>query len=162
MQNAKDSFYIALRNRLATVNPARVMTLRGTERPGIFVEEAEIPIPQIPNDVFVLRWTNTSYDNQLPLILIKSTCEVLYASSGSATNSGLDRGRALAKMDQELMAIAAPPSTPKLNYSLSPAQAMETMVFWTLPTLGDSQIVRDRIVRTTKLMVFSFEEQGEL
>ncbi len=162
MQNAKDSFYIALRNRLATVNPARVMTLRGVERPGILVEEAEISIPQIPSDVFVLRWTSTSYDDQLPLILVKATCEILYASSGSATNSGLDRGRALATMDRELLAISAPPNTPKLNYSVSPAQDMETMVFWTVPALGDSEVVRDRILRTSTLTVFSFEEQGEL
>ncbi len=41
MQNAKDTFYLTLRNRLATVNPARTMTLRSVTRPGILVEDAE-------------------------------------------------------------------------------------------------------------------------
>jgi hypothetical protein len=41
MQNAKDSFYIALRTRLAALNPERTILLRGTKRPGILVEEAE-------------------------------------------------------------------------------------------------------------------------
>ncbi|MDE3162438.1 MAG: hypothetical protein KGL64_04180, partial [Acidobacteriota bacterium] len=56
MQNAKDSFYMALRTRLAAINPNRTILLRGALRPGIFVEEAEAPYAQLPNDVFVLRW----------------------------------------------------------------------------------------------------------
>lgn len=55
MQNAKDSFYMALRTRLATINPERTVLLRGTVRPGILVEEAEAPFNQLPNDVFILR-----------------------------------------------------------------------------------------------------------
>ena len=56
MQNAKDSFYMALRTRLAAINPERTILLRGAVRPGILVEEAEAPFSQLPNDVFVLRW----------------------------------------------------------------------------------------------------------
>ncbi len=161
MQNAKDSFYIALRNRLAVINSARVMTLRAVDRPSILVEEAESPEAQVPNDVFVLRWAAASYDNQLPLILVKLTCEILYATSGSSMNGGLDRGRALTEMDQELIAVTTPMSTPKLNYSTNPAQGMETMVFWTAPELGRLETLRDRLIRTTQLTVFAFEEQGE-
>ena len=105
MQNAKDSFYIALRNRLAQVNPARVVTLRAVERPGIMVEDAEPPEAQIANDLFVLRWTETAVDAQLPSILVQMACEIHYASSGSQPNSGLDRGRALSAMDSELLTI---------------------------------------------------------
>ncbi len=43
MQNAKDSFYMTLRARLAIINPERTVLLRGTLRPGILVEEAEAP-----------------------------------------------------------------------------------------------------------------------
>ena len=56
MQNAKDSFYMALRTRLTAINPERTILLRGAVRPGILVEEAEAPFSQLPNDVFVLRW----------------------------------------------------------------------------------------------------------
>ena len=57
MQNAKDSFYMALRARLTAINPERNILLRGAVRPGILVEEAEAPFSQLPSDVFVLRWT---------------------------------------------------------------------------------------------------------
>jgi len=36
MQNAKDSFYMALRTRLATINPERTILLRGALRPGFW------------------------------------------------------------------------------------------------------------------------------
>ena len=42
MQNAKDTFYVTLRDRLAAVNPARTMVLRGVTRPGVLVEENEL------------------------------------------------------------------------------------------------------------------------
>ncbi|MGA8163104.1 MAG: hypothetical protein WCB76_20015, partial [Acidobacteriaceae bacterium] len=66
MQNAKDTFYLTLRNRLATVNPARTMTLRSVSRPGILVEDAEPFIPQPQLDAFTLRWTSLQADLHLP------------------------------------------------------------------------------------------------
>jgi hypothetical protein len=42
MQNARDTFYVRLRDRLAAVNPARTMVLRGVTRPGVLVEENEL------------------------------------------------------------------------------------------------------------------------
>jgi hypothetical protein len=56
MQNAKDSFYLALRTRLASFNPERTVLLRGALRPGILVEEAEAPFAQPLSDTFILRW----------------------------------------------------------------------------------------------------------
>jgi hypothetical protein len=35
MQNAKDSFYVALRTRLVAINPERTILLRAAVRPGI-------------------------------------------------------------------------------------------------------------------------------
>ena len=49
MQNAKDSFYMALRTRLTAINPERTILLRGAVRPGILVEEAEAPFSQLPD-----------------------------------------------------------------------------------------------------------------
>ncbi len=161
MQNAKDSFYIALRNRLTQVNPSRVITLRAVQRPGIMVEDAEAPQAQLPNDIFVLRWTATITDLQLASALIQMTCEIRYGSSGSQQNSGLDRGRALAAMDKELLAMLAPPQTPKLNYAQTPTAAMQTLVFWTEPRFGVAETLRDQILRTATVTVCAFEEQGE-
>ena len=161
MQNAKDSFYIALRNRLALINPARVVTLRAVQRPGIMVEDAEAAQAQLAEEIFVLRWGAESADMQLPLVLTKMTCEILYASSGSQQNSGLDRGRALTSMDRELLAMLIPLQTPKLNYTVIPAAVMQTLVFWTEPSFGAVEVARDQLSRTAAVTVFAFEEQGE-
>ena len=48
MQSAKDSFYSALRDRLAVVNPGRSVTLQGVARPAIFVAENEPIISAAP------------------------------------------------------------------------------------------------------------------
>ena len=52
MKNAKDTFYVALRDRLAAVNPARTFVLRGVVRPGIMVVENEMVSAELPADVF--------------------------------------------------------------------------------------------------------------
>src|SRR5947209_15860835 len=41
MQSTKDTFYLALRNALSVVNPARTINLMGQERPAIVVPENE-------------------------------------------------------------------------------------------------------------------------
>src|SRR5579863_7954094 len=95
MQNAKDSFYMALRNRLAALNPERTILIRGAVRPGIVVEEAEAPFAQLPGDVFVVRWLGMGVDVDLATSLVAQECEILYATCGSQSFGGLDRGRAL-------------------------------------------------------------------
>lgn len=161
MQNAKDSFYVAVRNRLAELNPARTCTLRAVQRPGIFVEEAEAPMVEPPNDVFVLRWTKAVVQQDLPLPLFLMECEVHYATSGSQTAAGLDRGRALAEMDGELVKILTPMCTRKLSYTSTPALPMETLVFWTEPLFGALQTVLNQLQRVVTVSVFAFEEPGE-
>ena len=120
MQNAKDSFYMALRTRLATINPERTILLRGAERPGILVEEAEAPFSQFPNDVFVLRWLGMAADMDLSSTMVAEQCEIVYQTCGTQSFGGLDRGRALSTMDEELMAMLQPFYTPKLNYAATP------------------------------------------
>ncbi|MFT4114392.1 hypothetical protein [Silvibacterium sp.] len=161
MQNAKDSFYIALRNRLATVNPNRTMTLRGVTRPGILVEDAEAPMPQMLLDAFTLRWTTFATDSQLPSILAQMACEIHYATAGTQGNLGLDRGRALEEMDDELLQILCPSSTAKYNYTTTPATAMGTMVFWSQAVFGATTVARERMERVATVNVFAFQETGE-
>ena len=161
MQNAKDTFYITLRNRLATVNPERTMTLRGVVRPGILVEEAESPAAQLTPDIFVLRWTKLAADTQLPLILATMSCEIHYTTAGTQANLGLDRGRALEEMDDELLRILCPASTPKMNYAQSPAQQMGTNIFWSPAVFATEAATRERVGRVATVEVFAFQEQGE-
>src|ERR1700758_2610305 len=103
MQNAKDSFYIALRTRLAVVNPERTILLRGSLRPGILVEEAEAPFAHLPNDVFVLRWLGLGADLDLSSAMTAQECEIVYQTCGTQAFGGLDRGRALSEMDEEVI-----------------------------------------------------------
>jgi len=161
MQNAKDTFYIALRSRLASVNPARTMTLRGVTRPAILVSEAEAPMAQPLLDAFALSWTGLEADVQLPAILAQMTCEIQYATAGTKANAGLDRGRTLEEMDCEVFHLLYPYSTQKMNYTTTPATPMETFVFWSEPEFGPAVALRDGLSRTVKVTVFAFQEQGE-
>jgi len=161
MQNAKDSFYMALRTRLTAINPERTTLLRGAVRPGILVEEAEAPLSPLPNDVFVLRWTGFAADLDLASAMAVEQCEIVYQTGGTQSFGGLDRGRALSEMDEELMAMLQPFSTPKLNYSATPPAAMLTQVFWDEPVFGPMTINRDVLGRSASVLVYSYQEQGE-
>lgn len=161
MQNAKDSFYMALRNRLAALNPQRTLLLRGAVRPGILVEEAEAPFPQPPSDVFLVRWLNLGADVDLASTLIAQECEISYQTCGCQTFGGLDRGRALAQMDTELLAILQPFSTPKLCYTVNPPAALLTQVFWDEPAFTPVVTQRDRLSRSARVTVYSYQEPGE-
>ncbi len=161
MQNAKDSFYGTLRTRLAAINPERTILLRGAVRPGILVEDAEAPFSQLPNDVFVLRWLGLAVDMDLGSAMAAEECELLYQTCGSQSFGGLDRGRSLSGMDEELMAMLQPYYTPKLNYTATPPAAMLTQVFWDEPALGPIVVQRDRLSRSARVMVYSYQEQGE-
>jgi hypothetical protein len=160
MQNAKDSFYMALRTRLAAINPERTILLRGTVRPGILVEEAEAPFTQIPNDVFVLRWPGLGVDMNLGSTMVAEQCEIIYQTCGTQSFGGLDRGRSLSAMDEELMTIMQPFHTAKLNYTATPPAAMLTQVFWDEPGFGPIVIQRDRLSRSANVIVYSYQEQG--
>jgi hypothetical protein len=161
MQNAKDSFYMALRARLTVLNPARTILLRGTTRPGILVEEAEAPFSQLPNDVFVLRWLGLGIDMDLASTMAVQECEILYQTCGTQSFGGLDRGRSLSEMDDELVEILTPFHTQKLNYVATPSTVMLTQVFWDEASFTPVTVQRDRLSRSAKVMVYSYQEQGE-
>src|SRR5277367_184509 len=138
MQNARDTFYVTLRDRLSAVNPARTMVLRGVMRPGVLVEENELASATVPVNAFCLQWAGLGVDTQGALPLATMVCEIRYATDGDSGNGGMDRGRLLSGMDAELVASvsASPQSTTKMNYVGSaggsglPPVAMATNVFW--------------------------------
>ena len=161
MQNAKDSFYMALRSRLAALNPERTIVIRGAVRPGILVEEAEAPFSQLPSDVFVLRWLGLGTDTNLDAPMIAAECEIVYQTCGCQSFGGLDRGRALSAMDEELLSMLQPFFTPKLSFTATPPAPMLTQVFWDEPGFGPVITQKDRLGRSVKVMVYSYQEQGE-
>jgi len=158
MQNAKDSFYMALRTRLATINPERTVLLRGALRPGILVEEAEAPFAQLPSDVFVLRWLGLGVDVDLDSTMTAEQCEIAYQTCGTQSFGGLDRGRSMAAMDEELMGMLQPFHTRKLNYLATPPTVMLTQVFWDEPGFGPILSQRDRLNRSAHVTVYSYQE----
>jgi len=150
-----------LRARLVAINPERTILLRAAVRPGILVEEAEAPFAQLPTDVFVLRWLGLGVDQDLPSTMAAEECEVLYSTLGTQSFGGLDRGRALSAMDEELVGMLKPFWTPKLNYTATPAAAMLTKVFWDEPVFGVATATRDRLSRVARVVVYSYQEAGE-
>jgi hypothetical protein len=152
---------MALRTRLTTINPERTILLRGAVRPGILVEEAEAPFGQLPNDVFVLRWLGMAAEMDLAATMTVEQCEIVYQTCGTQSFGGLDRGRALSAMDEELMAMLQPFYTPKLNYEATPPAAMLTHVFWDEPAFGPMTVNRDLLGRSASVMVYSYQEPGE-
>jgi len=152
---------MALRTKLVTVNPERTILIRGAVRPGILVEEAEAPFSQLPGDVFVLRWQGLGVDVDLASTMAAEECEILYQTCGTQSFGGLDRGRSLSAMDEELVAMLQPFYTPKLNYIATPPAAMLTNVFWDEPAFTPIVTQRDQLSRSAKVMVFSYQEQGE-
>ena len=162
MQNAQNTFYITLRNRLAALNPNRTIFLRGVTRPGILVEGNELVVAEPYSDVFLLRWRGLQCDPYLPELLQQMECEIEYQTEGTAANLGMDRGQMLAEMDAELTALLQPNSATKLSYAQTPPVEMETQVFWTEATFKPVKVVRDRLLRAATVFVFSYQEPGEL
>ncbi len=164
MQNAGDTFYVTLRDRLAGVNPARTMVVRGVVRPGVLVEENELASAHEPVDAFRLRWTGLRVDATGARPLVAMACEIRYGTDGNAGNGGMDRGRLLAGMDAELSAAvnARPQRVGKMNYSASPAVALRTKVFWGDVAFGAAVVNGERLERVASVEVFCYQEAGEL
>ena len=135
--------------------------LRGAVRPGILVEEAEAPFSQLPADVFILRWLGLGTDVNLDTAMVAEECEVVYQTCGCQSFGGLDRGRSLSAMDGELLMMLQPFSTSKLSFTATPPAAMLTQVFWDEAGLGPVVVQRDRLSRSARVVVYSYQEQGE-
>jgi hypothetical protein len=162
MQNAQNTFYITLRNRLVALNPNRTMYLRGVTRPGILVESNELVVARPPSDVFVLRWTGLHSDPNVADSMLQMECEICYMTEGTVGNLGMDRGAMLTQMDVELMSLVQPNTATKMSYVAGTAIPMETQIFWSEATFQPVKVERDRLSRIATLSVFSYEEAGEL
>lgn len=168
MQNAKNTFYEVLRARLAALNPARTLVVRGVMRPGVLVEENELATALHLPDCFRLRWTKVEVESQSRMPRVTMQCTLDYATAGSAGNGGMDRGRSLAAMDAELQSAlsAWPQRAVKNNYSGlasgSPPAAMSTNIWWGDVAFGMTNVKDDRLERSATVAVMSYQESGEL
>ena len=168
VQLAKDTFYTALRDRIALGNAARTVVLRGVVRRGVVTTENELPGAAVdgisPADTFCLRWTSLSVDTQGPLPLIALGCEIRYATDGTSEAAGMDRGRALAAMDAELIgAISKEPQTAcsllvaEIAGGGSSTSAMSgTKVFWGDVSFKPAVMRNERMERTAEVEVYCY------
>lgn len=170
MQNARDTFYVTLRDRIATLNPGRTIVMRGVTRPGVLVEENELVSAYQPVDAFCLHWAGLNVDPRGSLPLVSMVCEIRYATDGDSDNGGMDRGRLLSAMDVELAAALgmSPQNAPKMNYVAAAGESglapvtMATNMFWGDVSFGASVVNGERLERMATVEVFSYQEAGEL
>ena len=162
MQPTKDTFYVALRDRLAACDPQRTITLNGASRPAIFVLENEAPEVAGMPGAFCLQWGNA---RPVPAggSLMAMECTISYRSSGTTVDAEFDRGRALGSLDADLLAICTPRSTAKCDYSLGVARPLGSSIFWTRPRLNVAKESGKQYVgRDAAVEVFFFPEGCEL
>ncbi|QNI36819.1 hypothetical protein [Edaphobacter albus] len=162
MQRAKDTFYIALRDRIAALNPARTVLVRGVTRPGVLVEENELVTAVPLTDIFRLRWNETSMNTQQTMPLVSMRCEIRYATAGNADNGSMDRGRLMAAMDAELAAALnkSPQNTIKTDYTATPPAPMRTNIFWNDVNFGAITVNGEQLEQIATIEVFSYQEAG--
>jgi hypothetical protein len=134
MQFAKDSFYIALRERLESLAPSRIIERNGVRRPAILVAENELPSSAPRSlDAYYIEFGEvipTKSQSEQPLMCME--CFLWYQTQGDS-ESAIDRGRKLGLLDLDLMAICQPPYTRKRNFLVSPSVDLGTGVFWSTP-----------------------------
>jgi hypothetical protein len=140
MQFAKDSFFVALQQRLAGLNPARTVTVNGATVPAVLVKENLPPssVEAQPN-VFYIEWgTAKVVDGHAGNSALMSVeCVIAYYTLGTVP-SMVDRGRLLGQLDNELLGICQPPNTEKMDYTQSPTADLGTSVFWSQPVFQEA------------------------
>jgi hypothetical protein len=173
MQYTKDSFYMALQQRLAAFNPERTITLSGATRPAVVVAENELVIPITPlPDAFYIEWgaAQVAAEQTGSRELMEIECVISYQTFGTV-GSGVDRGRTLGALDTELLNICQPLHTAKRDYTQAPSVGLGTNIVWTTPVMGkvmgsesppNQKLPRctegARLERSASLKVFFFPE----
>ncbi len=162
MQNVKDSFYLALRDRLAELNPERKIVIGGQERPAIVVAENELVAAASPLlEVFHLNWSKAgAVTADEPAPLLKVQCDISYCTEGSDEKNAQDRGRVLAAMDRELLNICRPGRTEIEDPSQEPSFHPGNLLFWSLPELGETKADGRRLSRNATVELFAITEKG--
>jgi hypothetical protein len=159
MQKAKDSFFAALRDRLSSVNCERTVVIDGQTRPGILVCENEVAgLDEKLNDTFCVKWgasTTVCESGKCPTAM---DCSISYKSAGSVEQNGMDRGRMLAVMDNELACMLAPRCAQKMDFSSGGSVPVEGKVFWSHPEMGAIEETERFLRRTVTLKVLSYPE----
>jgi hypothetical protein len=141
MQFAKDSFFLALQQRLAGLNPARTVTVNGATVPAILVVENLPPSWAEPQpNTFYIEWGAADViDGHAGNAALMSLDVVVSYYTLGTVQSAVDRGRLLGQLDDELLGICQPPYTEKMDYTQSPAADLGTSVVWGQPSYAEGK-----------------------
>jgi hypothetical protein len=162
---------MTLRERLASLNPQRTITLNGATRPAIVVAENELVIPVDPMpDAYYIEWgaaQAVQQHSRRPVFAMD--CVISYHTLGTV-QSGVDRGRTLAALDTELIGILQPARTAKRDFTQAPSGDLGTNIWWTMPLLGEvtggdagcNTELAPRLERRASTKVFFFPEVDSL
>ena len=163
MQAAKDTFYVALRDRLVQLNPALTITIDGATRPAIVVEENEPPasIPK-QNDAFYLQWGEAQLVHPATSALMMMGCVIVYTSQGEPESGGVGRGRDMATLDSDLLAICSPPQAHKYDYATGAPVELGSFIFWSRPELKILKTELGQVGREAHIAVFFYPEVSQL
>src|SRR5271157_5312943 len=162
MQATKDSFYVALRNRLVAVDPQRTITIDMATRPAIVVAENEPPNAAPPScDAFYLHSGGARAALPAAGTLMEMECTVAYRTKGTDANGNLDRGRDLASLDNDILAICAPPRTEKCDYSTGAAVDLGSTIFWAQPVFSALVNAPPYLGREVSASVFFYPEVNQ-
>jgi hypothetical protein len=88
-------------------------------------------------------------------------CSVQYFTDGDRDNAGMDRGRMLTAMDDELRRILAPHHAQKMSYATLPPRAMQSNIYWGDAVFEGVAATAERVGRVARVDVYSYEEPGE-
>lgn len=135
---------MALRERLASLNPERTVLVNQAPRPAVIVLENELPSSaERAPECFYLHWGVMKTLGVFGAPICAMDCTISYFTHGSVA-SGVDRGRVLGQLDRELLMICQPPSTPKIDFSQSPSTDLGTSLSWTLPQIEEVKLPTGR------------------
>jgi hypothetical protein len=162
MQATKDTFYITLRDRLVQVDPKLTIVVDGATRPAIVVVENEPPSSlQRQNEAFYLEWGSARLLQPATSTLTTMDCTIAYTSVGQSDIGGVDRGRDLAALDADLLAICAPAQAHKNDYTSGSPVDLGSYIFWSAPKLEVTKAEAKQVGRQAQLRVFFYPEVNQ-
>lgn len=157
MQFAKDSFYMALRDRLATLNPQRTIEIAGEQRPAILVVENECAgSTEYLNETFLIDWQQAELAESAGPTGLK--CSITLRTAGAEERGGLDRGRLLVTLQEELLAITKVNSAEKQDFGGALPVDLGTLIFWTQPKFGEVEAKGSMLECSASVRVYCYPE----
>lgn len=159
MQFTKDTFLLALRDRLAALAPDRTVIVDGAARAAVLVAENESSsaAPPLPRAFYLHFGACEAINPSSPAPLYRLDCEIAYRT-GAGDGDSYARGRALGALDQELLCLCSPPRTAKIEGTQIPARPLGSIVSWSALSFLAAEDAGSELSRRARLSLFFYAE----